>query len=378
MKPTSFLITVILALCCSLAQVSAADYTISPGDTLGITVMGEQDLTKKAVVDQQGDVTMPMANQVHVAGLTTAQAAKEITKQLANFIKNPQVSVELAEQAKLRISITGEVKTPGIYPLATGARLMDAVTAAGGYTTTADMSRVTVSHSSQSSQASVVDLTKYLLSGEVSPNISLANGDTIVIPTKDTTALGTVVVGGAVRQPGQYAITKGMTIRDAVMLASGPTELADLSKVALRSQNASEVVIDFSKAATGDPASNLQLKPGDVIYVAARVQLGYYTISGAVTSPGRYEIRDKTTLTEAIAVAGGFRDNAKLDDVRVLRVSDGAGKSFTVNVRDIQNGKHENTQIERDDSVFVNTKKKKPDMMQMLSVAVSLGWLLTR
>jgi polysaccharide biosynthesis/export protein len=364
------IVTLLLIVLCSLSACCADDYRIKPGDVLGITVLGEPDLTKHVVVDPKGSISMPLANEVKVLNMTTAQAGQEIAKKLRPFIKKPEVTIELIEAGKAEVAVSGEVRNPGIYPLQNGARLMDAITAAGGYTPKANLSKITVSHSGGDSVT--VNLSEFLMGGEPEANIAVKPGDTIFIPTLDTAIIGTVTVVGAVRQTGPFSITKGMTAKEAIMLAGGPTELADTTKVTVRHEGSNEAVsINYT-----DPSSNLELRPGDVIYVSAQMVLGYYTIQGAVATPGRYEIKGDTSVTEAIAIAGGVRGRAKLGNVRIVRPSEGTSATIKANVSDILAGRAQNIAVKDMDSIYVPAAKERPDYMQILSVAISLGWLL--
>ena len=120
------------------------------------------------------------------------------------------------------------------------------------------------------------------------------------------------------------------------------------------------------------------LKPGDVIYVASKQQMGYYTISGGVANPGRFEIRDKLTLTDAIALAGGVKEPGKLSDVRILRNVNGKPQTLTVDVTKIMDGKAPNVLVQDQDSIYVTPKKEQPDYLKILSVAAGIAWLVVR
>jgi polysaccharide export outer membrane protein len=353
------------------------EYIIKPGDTLSITVLGEADLTKRFQVDAEGNITMPLVKQVHVADMTAKQATDEIATQLKRLMKNPQVSIDLVEPAKIQVTVSGEVRNPGILPLISGARLADAVAAAGGYTPLADLTKIAVSRSSVGQPTSCVDLSKFLLGGDTSANPAMNNGDTIFVPGKESIPIGTVTILGAVRQTGLQPIKQGMTLREVVTLAGGPTEFADPGSVTLRHEGAVEtVMIDYSKCAAGDAASNPQLKPGDMVYFGSREQLGYYTIQGGVANPGRYELRTETSITEAIAVAGGIRGRVKLDKVSILRASDGGAQTVPVNVGQIMAGKSPNVPIRNADSIFVPAPVERPAMLQLAGLAISIAWLV--
>ncbi|HEY3297816.1 MAG TPA: polysaccharide biosynthesis/export family protein, partial [Armatimonadota bacterium] len=359
---------------CLLAYAYADDYHIKPGDTIGVTVLGEAELTKHAVVDPQGNISMPLIAELHVEGLTLSQTAQELTKQLSKYIKGPQVSVELVESAKLPITIAGEVKSPGVYSVAGGARLMDIITTAGSYTPAADLSRVQLTHSGQPS--STVDLNKFLLSGDAAVNLPLSAGDNVYVPTRESESIGTVTVLGAVNKSGQYPIVKGMTVKEAVMLAGGVADTADLKGVTIRHAGTTESIpVDYISAL---PTSNPQLKPGDVVYVSPKQQMGFYTIYGGVGTPGRYPISEQLSITEAIAIAGGSKQDAKLNDVRILRNANGTTQTLTTNVAQIMNGKAVNVQIQDQDSIFVAQKGTGPDFLRIISTGLSLAWLILR
>ena len=374
MKYLAFLTT--LAVLCSYSAV-AEDYLIKPGDTLNLIVLGEADFTRHIVVNPQGTVTLPLINDMKVTGMTTMQAAEEIAGQLKKFIKNPQVSVELLDAGKIQVTVSGEVKNPGLVALPYGARLIDVIMAVGGYTPTADLSEVKVSHPGSESSATV-DLSKFLLSGDSETNIMVASGDTVFVPSSEGT-IGSILVLGAVLQAGSRPLTQGMTVREAIMAAGGPTPLADLNNITLRHEGSADTTpIDYAKVISGDIAANPQLKPGDVIMIAAKELLGSYTIGGGVGAPARYDLKGKTTITEAIAIAGGVKGGAKLNEVKILRSSGDQAQTLIAKVKDIYSGKSPNIQVQDGDNIWVPEAGQKTDMMKVLSIAVSLGWLLTR
>lgn len=376
MRASTLILTLLALLACLLTAAQADEYLIKPGDTLNITVIDEADLTRKVIVDSQGRITLPLVKEVEIAGLTTAQAADKLTDALKQYIKNPQLTIEVAEVARIRVSVSGEVGDAGVVVVPQGARLIEAITSAGGYTQNADLSKVSVTHSGES-KASIVDLSAFLLGGEVAANVELADGDVIIVPSKALPTIGRISVLGAVAQPGPYEINQGATVREAIMMAGGPTEVADLENCTLRHDGSSEsAALNYALVMQGDSSANVVLKPGDVVYVAAKQQLGFYSIQGAVNAAGRYELKGKTTITEAIAIAGGVRDKAKLGEVRILRTSGGAASTLKVNVTDVMSGKAENINVENGDSILVPQSKDKGNMLQWASIAVSLLWLL--
>jgi len=365
---------------CLISHASSDQYVIQQGDTIFVTVLGEPDLTKRLVVDKAGNINLPLIKEVSVAGMTLSDAAEQIAKQLRSVMRYPQVTVELVELAKLQITVSGEVRNPGIYQLPNGARVMEAVTAAGGYQPTADLTKVRIAHSASQEPTVTIDLTRFLISGDLSANVTLASGDTVFIPATMSTVSGSVMVLGAVRQSGARPLTPGMTVRDAILIAGGPTELADLSSISLRHTSSTEsLMLDYSQLMQGVASANPLLQAGDVIYVGVKEQLGSYTIYGAVANPGKYELKGKTAITEAIAIAGGARDRAKLGEIRIMRATAGGPpETISVNVGKIMGGEAENIQVRDGDNIYVPPGKDKIDIFRVASLLVSIGWLLMR
>ncbi len=374
-----FVFLIVLGLLVAAAAAYAQEPPIKPGDVISLTVLGEPDLTKKFPVDQDGNITLPLVHQVQVAGLTPAEATAVITTKLKKLIKNPQVTIDLVEPAKIQITVSGEVKTPGIVMIASGSKLVDAITSAGGYTANADLSKVTVSRAGIAANATTVDLSKFLIGGDVSGNIPVNNGDTVQVPTKATNVIGTVQVLGAVRQVGPQPITEGMTVREAIMLAGGPTEFADTTSVSIRHEGQTEsTALDYNKMTADDPTANVLVKPGDTVYVAPRQMLGYYTIQGGVVTPGRYDLKGPTSITEAIAIAGGIRGKVNLNGVSILRGGQSGTQTMRVKVSDIMAGKTQNVVVQNGDNIIVPEAKQPQNIYQYATLAVSIAWLLMR
>ncbi len=179
-----------------LANASSTDRVdlIGVGDSLSVTILdhgqdalfGNSAMTQaldrvaagsipKILVDGQGNVDVPYAGQVHVAGLTTTQASQVIAVALKGKAVNPQVVVTIADNVANSVSVVGEVHTPGRYPLFEGGNhILDVLAAAAGATRSPGDIRVVVSRGSTSAS---VPLTQLLSDG--SQNIRLAPRDLV-------------------------------------------------------------------------------------------------------------------------------------------------------------------------------------------------------
>jgi polysaccharide export outer membrane protein len=117
-------------------QASERPYRVGPFDKLTIDVFGSEELSNKEVqVDASGRITFPLVGTVEVAGKTPGEVSVALQDLFrGRFIKNPQISVNLKEIVSQTITIGGEVKKPGVYPIVGKMTLMTAIASAEGWT----------------------------------------------------------------------------------------------------------------------------------------------------------------------------------------------------------------------------------------------------
>jgi len=122
-------------------------YVIVPNDLIWIKVYQEEDLEVKTKVGKDGKVTLPLLGAVTVGGKTVEDASTMVRELLdKRFIVNPQVTLSVVEYSKRKFTVLGQVQRPGIYEYSGDETmtLLQAIALAGGYTTRAATSKVTV------------------------------------------------------------------------------------------------------------------------------------------------------------------------------------------------------------------------------------------
>lgn len=126
-----------------LPQPSAADFTgerraylVGPLDRLKVDVFGVEALSKMEIqVDASGGILIPLAGPIQAGGRTPAEVAEMIAARLrGNYVRDPQVAVNLVETVSQTVAVDGEVETPGIYPALGDMTLLRAIATAGGTT----------------------------------------------------------------------------------------------------------------------------------------------------------------------------------------------------------------------------------------------------
>lgn len=238
---------------------------LGSGDELEITIYGVSDLTTRARVGSDGNISMPLVGDIRVAGLTSREAEEAIAAGLRrnNIVNNPQVSVYVREYTNSEISVVGQVAKPGPYSALGPHRLFDILQAAGGLTEKA-ANEATIAHRGAGNPVTI-ELPKN--PGEMAENnIELLPGDTVVVPSA-----AIVYVLGEVLKPGGYVLNSsgGTTVLRVVAAAGGPTHVAALggAKMIRRTQNGLQELPVPLKNLLHAKIADIPLKPDDILYV---------------------------------------------------------------------------------------------------------------
>lgn len=123
-------------------------YNIRATDKLRITIFQEDDLSTVSRVDAKGTVNLPLVGEIRVRGMTLDEAERAIENAYKDgrFLRKPEVTVAIEDYAPREVSIQGQVKNPGRYPLPIESTMsvLDLVTKAGGFTDTAQGTAVRI------------------------------------------------------------------------------------------------------------------------------------------------------------------------------------------------------------------------------------------
>ena len=184
------------------ADAPDADYALSAGDVLRVTVYHEPGLSlEDAEVDAAGALRLPLAGEVPVAGLSTGQAADAIAARLTRYVVRPQVTLFVKRSAARRVMLDGEVRMPGLYPVEGRMTLQQAVALAGGLSRAAKADEVVVVREIEGErQAARFDLSA-IRKGEA-PDPLIRPGDRILV---GLSALKLLIGGGLRAAPALAA-----------------------------------------------------------------------------------------------------------------------------------------------------------------------------
>jgi polysaccharide biosynthesis/export protein len=157
------------------------EYRIGNGDVLQISVWGEAELTKTVTVRPDGKISLPLINEVRVVGLTSSDAQTLLNQRFAQYIRNPQASVSVAEIHSNLVYVTGRVRHPGAYPITGSLNVVQLIARAGGLADHAKQKNIYVLRQSGGSRVNV-NYKDVIEGRQGSRDVDLQAGDTVVVP----------------------------------------------------------------------------------------------------------------------------------------------------------------------------------------------------
>lgn len=170
------------------------DYRIAADDVLRIQVYHEPGLSlEDAQVTAVGMIRMPLVGDVSVAGLTASEASDVIAGRLGErYLVSPQVTLFVKKAVGRRVTLDGEVREPGLYPVEGRLTLLQAVAMARGPTRIAGLNQVVVVRQLDGQrQAAMFDLSA-IRKGEA-PDPEILPGDRVIVGLSRAKA----ILGGA-------------------------------------------------------------------------------------------------------------------------------------------------------------------------------------
>jgi polysaccharide export outer membrane protein len=167
-----------------MAGAAPANYRIRHGDELTVLVHLEPDLDSQVRVQADGSIALPLAGVVSADGRTLDEVRSDVAARLRRFLVDPQVSVQVTAYARRAVHVIGEVNRPGpiAIPDETPLSLLDALSAAGGFTRRADVRSVFIRRRAREGETRIIEKNVgELLSRPGAHDIDLDDGDTVFV-----------------------------------------------------------------------------------------------------------------------------------------------------------------------------------------------------
>ncbi|MGH9348921.1 MAG: polysaccharide biosynthesis/export family protein [Vicinamibacterales bacterium] len=160
-----------------------ADYIIGAEDVLGVLFWREQEMSGDVAVRPDGMITLPLVGDIKAAGLRPETLRAAIETAASKYLTDPNVTIVVRQLNSQKVFITGQVATPGAFPLTGPRTVMQLIALAGGLNEYADSSKITIMREEGGKTRSFKFNYKDVSKGKkLEQNIQLKPGDTVVVP----------------------------------------------------------------------------------------------------------------------------------------------------------------------------------------------------
>jgi len=278
------------------------DYVLGPGDSLVVNIWGGQSSRLIRPIDRQGQIALPEAGTITIAGLTIAQAQIAIQKALGTQFQNEHVEISLGRVRTVRVYVVGDVQRPGAFDVSSLSTPLNALYAAGGPTNTGSLRTLRQYRGTQLVRE--IDLYDFLLHGVRSETDRLQPGDTLLVPPVGPQ----VSVAGMVRRPAIYELKGEQGLNQVLDLAGGVLVSATLKQIRVERIEAHQrrtmlsLQVPEGHDAVSQDLTAFRVQDGDSVFVSQILPYNEQAVylDGHVFRPGKYPYREGMTINDLL------------------------------------------------------------------------------
>ena len=259
------------------------DMTVGAGDELRIRIWGQINFSASLIVSREGEIYLPKAGAVHVAGLAFSAVAGHLRTALERVYRNFELSVDMGEIHSIQVYVTGQARQPGEYTVSALSTLVNAVFLCGGPSGAGSMRHVELRR--QGKVLADFDLYTLLVKGDKSGDVQLQPGDVLFIPA----AGPQVALLGSVRLAAIYELRGQESLEELLNTAGGRTAIASGGRISV------ERIVDHERRRAFELNSDAAglaalLEDGDIVRIDPIISSYRETVTlrGSLANPGRF------------------------------------------------------------------------------------------
>lgn len=326
------------------------DYRLGPGDEIIIDIWGASENSIRQEISPDGCITIPGLGMISLNGLNIADAREYLKSELSKIYANEgnQIQVTLGNTRSIKVNVMGEVMVPGTYTLSAFASVFHALYSAGGITDLGSLRDIRVARNGNT--VANVDVYEYILQGKTEGNISLQEGDVIIVPTYEAI----VKVEGKVKRPMKYEMKSDESISTLLKYAGFFAANAYKNSVRVVRQEGRQ----FSVATVDrNDFASFKVMDGDVVTADSIINRfsNKLEVVGAVYRPGIYEFCENiNTVKELLTQADGLLGDAFTNRAVLYRQRENlTSEVLSVDVKGIMNGTAPDVELKNNDLLYI-------------------------
>lgn len=275
-----------------------ADYVLGPGDEIKLQVWGAVDFSGNLTLDRNGQVNLPKAGAVTLAGVPVRDVEGVLRKHLGQVFANFNLNANPGRLRSIQVYVVGQAQQPGSVQVSSLSTLVNALFASGGPTANGSMRAIQIKRGGKT--VTTLDLYDFLARGDKGRDLPLLPGDVIVIPPVGPR----VAVTGAFDQAAIYELKPGTnSVADILALGGGVPALASNRRALIEriapERNPPRQVQDIVLNAEG---LRQPLRDGDVLTLLpiSPAFANAVTLQGTVAEPLRHPWREGMKILDLI------------------------------------------------------------------------------
>ena len=286
------------------------NYKLGPGDEVIIEIWGTNQATIRRTISAEGTINIQDIGLVNLNGMTVKEADAYMRKMLGRIYSvdgedaASEIKLTLGNIRTIQVNMMGEVAVPGTYYVSSFSNIYHALYRAGGVSNLGSLREIHLMRKGK--KIATLDIYDFILNGKSFDDITLQEGDIVIVPTYKTL----VNIGGNVKRPMFYELKEGETITDLVEYAGGFSGDAYTDNLRLIRQNGRE----YKVFTINQPEyESFVLNDGDELTVGAMLDRfeNRIEIKGAVYRPGVYALGEEIkTVKQFIQKAEGLKGDA--------------------------------------------------------------------
>ena len=314
------------------------DYPIGVYDQIIVSLWNGAEATLDYTVARDGSIFPTSIGKIYLQGLTFENVRSLLTKRFKAFVPpSTNISVSIGQPRTISVNVAGEVNSQGPVTVSAFTNAFNVIALAGGPSNLANLRDIEIKRNGKI--IDVLDVYKYLTTGDFGKHIYLDNNDFVIVQTVEKK----VKAEGKFKRPMFYQLKKEEGLKALLKYAGGLETDAFSSGVKVyRTQLEKQVIEDVNATAIMNPTNDTRLRnedfglvDGDIVKVIA-VNPGLFNkieMKGEISYPGQYEARKGDKLFDLINRAGGITRNTYLPRAYIFR---GGGDSTNIKASKVE------------------------------------------
>ena len=319
-------------------------YILAPGDELRIFVWGSNAYQAQVKIDLNGNAILPDVGAFLIAGTSYGAVKKKLKnylgKSFSGLITIPQQSfldVSLTQIRPVKVTVLGEVNTPGPHLIGGFASSLNALYASGGIKTSGSLREAKLYRNSR--LIKTIDLYDYITTGSLDSDVRLQNNDILFVPPR----ISTIKAVGEFRHSGVFELKKKEGIKDLIKYSGGMLATASYDNLIIKRINGVDkrsnnnqfdrfiTSVNYQELYRNN--KNFKLYDGDEIKIDKVLSkvVGFVSLQGSINRPGVYPLGKFKDLKTLILDAGdSLLARTYMKKVDVFKIQDEKFKTYNL------------------------------------------------